>query len=50
MLAATIITVLRLARDPRAGCQTERVVNAVEDVGLGFRGGETAVTSEAHVD
>jgi hypothetical protein len=31
VLAAAIITGLRLARDPRAGCQTERVVNAVED-------------------
>lgn len=26
VLAAAIITGLRLARDPRAGCQTERVV------------------------
>jgi hypothetical protein len=31
VLAAAIITGLRLARDPRAGCQTERAVNAVED-------------------
>ena len=31
MLAVAIITGLRLARDPRAGSQTERVVNAVED-------------------
>jgi len=31
VLAAAIITGLRLARDPRAGCQTERVINAVED-------------------
>lgn len=29
-LAAPIITGLRMVRDPRAGCQTERVVNAVE--------------------
>ena len=31
MLAAAIIAGLRLARDPRAGCRTERVINAVED-------------------
>jgi hypothetical protein len=31
VLAAAIITGLRLARDPRAGSKTERVVNAVED-------------------
>ena len=31
MLAAAIITGLRLARDPRAGSQTERVIDAVED-------------------
>ena len=31
VLAAAIITGLRLARDPRAGSQTERVINAVED-------------------
>lgn len=31
MLAAAINTGLRLARDARAGCQTERVINAVED-------------------
>jgi hypothetical protein len=31
VLAAAIITGLRLARDPRAGCRTERVINAVED-------------------
>jgi hypothetical protein len=31
VLAAAIITGLRLARDPWAGCQTERVINAVED-------------------
>jgi hypothetical protein len=31
VLAAAIITRLRLARDPRAGSKTERVVNAVED-------------------
>jgi hypothetical protein len=30
-LAAAIITGLRMARDPRAACQTERIVNAVED-------------------
>lgn len=31
VLAAAIITGLRLARDPRAGCLDERVINAVED-------------------
>jgi hypothetical protein len=31
MLAAAIITGLRLARDPRVGSKTERVVNAVDD-------------------
>jgi hypothetical protein len=31
VLAAAIITGLRLARDPRAGCLTERVIDAVED-------------------
>jgi hypothetical protein len=31
VLAAAIITGLRLARDPRAGSKTERVINAVED-------------------
>ena len=31
MLAAAIITGLRLARDPRAGCLNERVIDAVED-------------------
>ena len=31
VLAAVIITGLRLARDPRAGCKTERVIDAVED-------------------
>ena len=31
VLAAAIITGLRLARDPRAGSETERVINAVED-------------------
>ena len=31
VLAAAIITGLRLARDPRAGCKTERVIDAVED-------------------
>ena len=31
MLAAAIITGLRLARDPRAGSKTERVIDAVED-------------------
>ena len=31
MLSAAIITGLRLARDPRAGCLTERVIDAVED-------------------
>ena len=31
MLAAAFITGLRLARGPRAGCLTERVINAVED-------------------
>ena len=31
MLAAAIITGLRLARAPRAGCLSERVINAVED-------------------
>lgn len=31
VLAAAIITGLRLARDPRAGCLNERVINAVED-------------------
>ena len=30
-LAAAIITGLRLARDPRAGCKTQRVIDAVED-------------------
>jgi len=30
-LAAAIITGLRLARGPRDGCTTERVINAVED-------------------
>jgi len=31
VLAAAIITGLRLARDPRAGSRTERVIDAVED-------------------
>ena len=31
VLPAAIITGLRLARDPRAGCLTERVIDAVED-------------------
>jgi hypothetical protein len=31
VLTAAIITGLRLARDPRAGCLTERVIDAVED-------------------
>jgi hypothetical protein len=31
VLAAPIITGLRLARDPRAGCLSERVIDAVED-------------------
>jgi hypothetical protein len=31
VLAAAIITGLRQARDPRAGCLTERVIDAVED-------------------
>jgi len=31
VLEAAIITGLRLARDPRAGCLTERVIDAVED-------------------
>jgi hypothetical protein len=31
VLAAAVITGLRLARDPRAGSQTQRVINAVED-------------------
>jgi hypothetical protein len=31
VLAAAIITGLRLARDPRAECLTERVIDAVED-------------------
>ncbi len=31
VLAAAIITGLRLARDPRAGSKTERVIDAVED-------------------
>jgi hypothetical protein len=31
VLAAAIITGLRLARDPRAGCLNERVIDAVED-------------------
>ncbi len=31
VLAAAIIVGLRLARDPRAGCLTERVIHAVED-------------------
>ena len=31
VLAAAIITGLRLARDPRAGCLTERVIDAVDD-------------------
>jgi hypothetical protein len=31
VLVAAIITGLRLARDPRAGSKTERVINAVED-------------------
>ena len=31
MLAAAIIVGLRLARDPRAGCLTERVIYAIED-------------------
>ncbi len=31
VLAAAIITGLRLARDPRAGSKTQRVIDAVED-------------------
>ena len=31
VLAAAIITGLCLGRDARAGCRTERVINAVED-------------------
>jgi hypothetical protein len=31
VLAAAIIVGLRLARDPRAGCLTERVIDAIED-------------------
>jgi hypothetical protein len=31
VLAAAIITGLRLARDPRARCLNKRVINAVED-------------------
>jgi hypothetical protein len=31
VLAAAIITGLPLARDPRAGSKTERVIDAVED-------------------
>lgn len=31
VLAAAIIVGLRLARDPRAGCLTERVIYAIED-------------------
>ena len=31
VLAAAIITGLRLTRDPRAGSKTERVIDAVED-------------------
>jgi len=31
VLAAAIIMGLRLARDPRAGCLNERVINTVED-------------------
>jgi hypothetical protein len=30
VLAAAIITGLRLARDPRAGCRTEGAIDAVE--------------------
>jgi hypothetical protein len=31
LFAAAIITGLRLARDPRARCKMERVINALED-------------------
>jgi hypothetical protein len=31
MLCAALIAGIRLARDPRAGCKSERVVQALED-------------------
>ncbi len=49
VLAAAIITGLRLARDPRAGCQTGRVIDAVEDgVWLANQIYEKALLSISH--